>query len=175
MQIKNIFYSVSNTLLLVYAMCLCNATAQADEGPIRFSNNAYKQVVKTDVNGDKQFEYVEPKLVLPGDIILYEIEFENIGSQTVSDIVVNNPLPNNSIYRNGSAQGASTLIRFSVDGKHFASAEKLTKKTADGKTVPAKAKDYTAIRWIYTRPLKPGDKAKVSYKTQIKKVVATAQ
>jgi len=143
--------------------------AQAEEGAIRFSNNAYKQEISTDKDGKKQFNFVEPKLVLPGDVILYEIEFENVSDQVISDIVVNNPLPNNSKYRAGSAQGKSTQITFSVDGNNYKKAEGLVVKDKAGKSWLAKPEDYQAIRWVYKQALKPGEKSKVSYKTEIKK------
>lgn len=142
---------------------------QAEEGAIRFSNNAFKQEITTDKNGKKQFNFVEPKLVLPGDVILYEIEFENVSEQVISDIVVNNPLPNNSKYRAGSAHGKFTQITFSVDGSKYEAAEGLIVKDKAGKSWLAKPEDYRAIRWVYKQALKPGEKSKVSYKTEIKK------
>ena len=101
-------------------------------------------------------------------MILYEIVFENISDQEVSNIVVNNPIANNSKYRGGSATGDSTEITFSVDGKNFAAADALTVKDQTGKTWKAKPEDYTAIRWAYKKALKPGEKGKVTYKTTIK-------
>ena len=157
------------TVLLLLSLGLFAMQASADDGAIRFSNNAYKQVITTDASGEKQFDYVAPGLVIPGDVILYEIEFENISNQPVSNIVVNNPLPNNSRYRAGSANGDSTEITFSVDGKHFSKPEALTVKDKTGKTWLAKPEEYKAIRWVYTRSLKPGEKGKVTYKTEIKK------
>jgi len=142
--------------------------AQAEEGAIRFSNNAFKQEITTDKNGKKHFDFVEPKLVLPGDVILYEIEFENVSDQTISDIVVNTPLPNNSKFRAGSAKGKFTQITFSVDGNNYKTAESLIVKDKTGKSWLAKPEDYQAIRWVYKRALKPGEKSKVSYKTEIK-------
>ena len=119
-------------------------------------------------DGTVKYDYVEPKLVLPDDVILYEITFENITQQDVSNIVVNNPIANNSIYRESSASGDSTEITFSVDGKNFSSAKTLTVNSAAGVAIKAKAKNYTAIRWVYKKTLKPGEKGKVTYKTTIK-------
>jgi hypothetical protein len=80
-------------LFLVTAfLLLASAAASAEEGAIRFSNKAFKQVISKNKDGVVQYDYVEPKLVLPDDIILYEIEFENISDKEVSDIVVNNRL-----------------------------------------------------------------------------------
>ncbi len=143
-------------------------SVSAEEGAIRFSNKAFKQVISKSEDGAVQYDYVEPKLVLPEDIILYEIVFENISDKEVSNIVINNPIANNSKYRSGSATGDASEITFSVDGKYFASADALNVKDESGESVKAKPEQYTAIRWVYKKVLKPGEKGKVTYKTSIK-------
>lgn len=139
------------------------------DGEIRFSNNAYKQVIKEDAQGNTAYDYVEPGLVIPGDVIYYEIGFENISNTPAENIVVDNPLPNNSKYREGSATGDNTTITFSVDGNTFKPADQLTVTDANGNSVPAKPDDYTHIRWVYNTTLQPGEKAVVTYKTTIRK------
>lgn len=160
-------YSWKVALLSVFTL-LTAMNAYAEEGAIRFSNNAFKQVILKAADGSMQYDYIEPGLVLPDDVILYEIVFENISDQNVSNIVINNPTANNSKYRGGSASGDSTEITFSVDGKNFASADSLKLKDKTGKTWRAKPEDYVAIRWLYKKTLKPGEKGKVTYKTSIK-------
>ncbi len=156
------------TIAIFAFSVLLTMKAYAEEGAIRFSNNAFKQVVSKSADGAVQYDYVEPKLVLPDDVILYEIVFENISNQEISNIVINNPVANNSKYRDSSANGDSTDITFSVDGENFAAADALTVKDKSGKSWQAKPEDYTAIRWIYKKALKPGEKSKVTYKTIIK-------
>ena len=147
---------------------MVSLNAYAEEGAIRFSNNAFKQVITKNADGSVKYDYVEPKLVLPDDVVLYEIVFENVSKQDVSNIVINNPIANNSKYRGNSATGDATEIAYSVDGKSFAAADSLTVKDKTGKSWQAKPEDYTAIRWIYKKALKPGEKSKVTYKTTIK-------
>ena len=165
---KNIKQNIFKTILISAFTLFAAMNAYAEDGAIRFSNNAFKQVISKAADGSVKYDYVEPGLVLPDDLILYEIVFENISDQEVSNIVVNNPIANNSQYRGGSATGDSTEITFSVDGKNFAAADALTVKDQTGKTMKAKPEDYTAIRWVYKKALKPGEKGKVTYKTTIK-------
>lgn len=166
---KNIKQNLTTAFLIFTTAMFSMTNAYAEEGAIRFSNNAFKQVITKAADGSVKYDYIEPGLVLPEDVILYEIVFENISQQEVSNIVVNNPIANNSKYRGSSATGDSTDITFSVDGKNFASADALTVKDKTGKTWQAKPEDYTMIRWVYKKALKPGEKAKVTYKTSIKK------
>jgi uncharacterized repeat protein (TIGR01451 family) len=156
------------SLLIAIFTSFVSISASAEEGAIRFSNNAFKQVITKNADGTTQYDYVEPGLVLPNDVILYEIVFENISDKPVENIVVNNPIANNSKYRGNSATGDSTEITFSVDGKIFAAADALTVKDKSGKSWQAKPEDYTAIRWVYKKALQPGEKGKVTYKTAIK-------
>ncbi len=165
---KNYMKSFCKISLLSVFSLLTAVNAYAEEGAIRFSNNAFKQVISKAADGSVQYDYVEPGMVLPDDVILYEVVFENISNQDISNIVINNPIPNNSKYRDRSATGDSTVITFSVDGKNFASANTLTVKDKTGKTWQAKPEDYVAIRWVYKKTLKPGEKGKVTYKTSIK-------
>ena len=165
---KNIKQNIFKTILISVFTLFAAMNAYAEDGAIRFSNNAFKQVISKAADGTVKYDYVEPGLVLPDDVILYEIVFENISDQEVSNIVVNNPIANNSQYRASSATGDSTEITFSVDGKNFAAADALTVKDQTGKTWQAKPEDYTAIRWVYKKALKPGEKGKVTYKTTIK-------
>lgn len=153
---------------LIAVIGLVPASAFAD-GEVRFSNNAYKQVIKEGASGSKTYDYVEPGLVIPGDVIMYEIGFENISDKPITNIVINNPLPNNSVYRQGSATTDSYDVTFSVDGKDFKSADKLVVKDKTGKTWLAKPEQYTHIRWVYKKTLQPGEKKSVTYKTVIKK------
>lgn len=165
---KTIKENIFKTLLISVFSLLVSMNAYAADGVIRFSNNAFKQIISKNLDGTVKYDYIEPKLVLPDDIILYEIVFENISNQEVSNIVINNPIANNSKYRASSATGKSTEITFSVDGENFAVADALTVKDKSGKTWQAKPEDYTAIRWVYKATLKPGEKGKVTYKTTIK-------
>ena len=167
MKNLNIKNRLINTFL-IFTMTFISSNVTAEEGAIRFSNNAFKQVTSKTADGRVQFDYVEPALVLPEDIIFYEIVFENISDKEVNNIVINNPIANNSVYRLNSADGASTEITFSADGETYAGENDLIVKDKTGRTWKAKADDYKHIRWVYKKSLNPGQKSRVSYKTSIK-------
>jgi uncharacterized repeat protein (TIGR01451 family) len=163
-NIKNIYL-----ILAAFGILLMPGYALSEDGPVKFSNKAFKQVIKTNSKGEKEFSYVEPTIVVPGDVILYSITFENIGKEPVSNIVVNDPVPNNSKYRMNSATGKNTKITFSIDGgKNFGDPKDLVVKDKAGKSWVAKPEQYTHIRWVYGKSLAPGEKGEVSFKTAIK-------
>lgn len=153
---------------LVFSLLL-SANAFAENGKIILTNKVFKQVIKTDKEGNVTYDYVEPGTALPGDVMMYTITFENIGDSPAQGIVINNPVPNNSEYRVGSATGRNTEIVFSIDGgKNFGNPEELVVKDKNGKQWTAKPESYTHIRWIYKQPLAAGEKGEVSFKTKIK-------
>ena len=152
-----------------FGLLLMPGQALAEDGPVKFANKVLKQVIITNDKGEKTFSYVEPTIAVPGDVMLYTITFENIGKQPVSNIVVNDPIPNNSKYRTNSATGKNTKVTFSIDGGNdFGNPEDLVVKDKSGKSWVAKPEEYTHIRWVYGKTLAPGEKGEVSFKTSIK-------
>ena len=134
------------------------------EDSIKLVSMAQQAVVETDAAGNREVKRVAAKKVVPGDEIIYRIEFENTGAEVAEHIVIRNPVPEHTRYKAGSAAGMETEISYSIDGgNHFDSPENLIVIEADGTTRPAAATEYTTIRWRYTRGLQPGEKSSVEY------------
>ena len=108
--------------------------------------------------------------VVPGDELHYTIVFENSGQAPVDpdSIVITNPVPEQTEYIDGTASGTGTDVVFSVDqGGQFAQADVLTMSAGD-ENVPASARDYTTIRWMFSPSLEPGEKSEVSFNVRLK-------
>jgi uncharacterized repeat protein (TIGR01451 family) len=153
--------------ILMSALLLANQAVSAvqESGPIQLSSNAEVEVIKTDANGKQSIKRELATEVVPGKDVIYTLTFENVGTSSGNDIVINNPIPEHTVYKTGSASGTDTRISFSVDGgQNFASPEQLTVTGADGNTHTAKASEYTTIRWQYTKPLQPGKKSSVEFR-----------
>ncbi len=119
-------------------------------------------------NGTSKLEWVAPDSIVPGDKVGYRIIVENKGDKNADDIVLNNPVPENTIYVDGSARGANSSIVYSVDGgKTFAKPAQLFIEK-NGRKVAASAKDYSNLRWVLNQPVKAGAKASVQYVVQVK-------
>ena len=106
--------------------------------------------------------------VLPGDVLRYTIVFENTSTQDVAagSVVITNPLPEDTVYLEGSAAGTDTEITFSVDGENFGRAEDLV--AGEGTALRAAgAGDYRAIRWTYLPLLGAGASSEVSFELLI--------
>lgn len=128
-------------------------------------------IVKNDkgVNEVVRVEAASAKVV-PGDTVIFTTSYTNLGDKPATDIVINNPVPENMLYIDGSAEGKNTRIEFSVDNsKSFAVASKLKiKDIASGKERLATPADYTQIRWIRDSALDKGAKGTVSFRAKVK-------
>jgi uncharacterized repeat protein (TIGR01451 family) len=128
--------------------------------------------VETEVigkDGKKTLKLVPVAKAVPGTEVIYTTTFENIIKKPVGDIVINNPIPNDSEYTAGSAFGKNCDIQFSADGgKIFGHAEDLKIKDAQGKDRSALPKEYTHIRWTYKGQLAAGKSGEVGFRAAIK-------
>lgn len=135
---------------------------------VELKTEMYEVVEAQKDNGTSKVEWVSPDNIVPGDKVGYRIRFENTGDEAADNIVLNNPVPENTNYVDGSARGANTNIVFSVDGgDSFAKPEQLFIEK-NGQQIQAQAKDYTHVRWTLTNPLPSGETGSVQYVVQVK-------
>lgn len=107
--------------------------------------------------------------VRPGDVIRYTIVFENQSAQDVAagSVVITNPLPDGTVYLDGSATGERTRVSFSVDGESFGEPGTLMITDGNG-TRRATAADYRSIRWAYEPRLPAGAASSVSFDVRMR-------
>jgi hypothetical protein len=70
-------------------------------------------------------------------------------------------------YVGSSAFGPGAEIVFSLDGSTFASPDALVVAEADGSRRPARADEYSAIRWVLPRPMGPRESLVVRYRATV--------
>jgi uncharacterized repeat protein (TIGR01451 family) len=140
-------------------------TVLADQpGHISLQTVALQEKVTVAKDGSKHVDIVPAGRVLPGTEVIWNINYQIIGSDPVTDEVIIDPVPANMTYVEGSASGDNTNITFSVDGgKTWGTPDKLQIKNADGTVRDALPKDYTTIRWVVKGTLKPGAKGIVTF------------
>ncbi len=126
-----------------------------------------KEVLTTDEDGNARVALVEPELVLPSEEVLYTIRYRNTSDEQTDNVVITNPIPEHMVYTTESAAGDGTRVLFSADGNEFASPRQLIVRLPDGGQRPARASDYTHIRWVLQTPLDPGDAGEVSYRARL--------
>jgi uncharacterized repeat protein (TIGR01451 family) len=143
--------------------------AQAADSAISLKSIAQVEMEVIDKDGNKTLQRVPVQKAVPASEVFYITTFQNIIDKAVSNIVINNPIPNDSEYKAGSAFGKDCEILFSADsGKIFAKAENLNVKATDGKERAALPREYTNIRWTYQGQLMAGKSGEVGFRTVIK-------
>ena len=134
---------------------------------IQLDMSVVKEITVKDANGESKVELVEPKLVVPGDEVIYKITYTNVGKEPTTSVVVTNRIPEHMTYVRDTAEGANTDVVFSIDGSKFAPREQLTVRTPEGKERPATEQDLTFIRWVVNSAVTPGERGTVSYRARL--------
>ncbi len=110
-------------------------------------------------NGAEKQILAEPKVVVPGDTLLFTTAYRNVSSQAVKNFVITNALPGGVAL---APEGAASQM-VSVDGgKTWGALGTLSVNGNDGTKRPTHAGDVTHLRWILTE-IKPGVAGEVTY------------
>ena len=158
----------SRILAVCIATALMLSAAQAQQaGSIELKNIAEIEIETKDAQGKVERKRAPVAKAVPGTEVFYTTTFKNIGTRPAANIVINNPVPANTTLVAGSVFGANTDISYSVDGKTFATPDKLKVTGKDGTEVAATATDYTAIRWTYKGDLAAGKAEVAGFRTVI--------
>ncbi len=143
---------------------------------------ARAQNVELVTKAEKEIEVVEkgakvkklapPEKMVPGDEVVYTVSYNNKTGKPAEKVLITNPVPKYTRYKDGSATGDNTDITFSADGgKTFATPDKLivTIKDKSGKDItrPAAAAEYTHIRWTLKQNVAPGQAGSVRFRAVI--------
>lgn len=141
-----------------------NAASEA----VRVKSIAQVEKSVVDKDGNKTRKRVPVERAIPATEVIYTTTFENITVTPVGNVVIDNPIPNNSAYRADSAFGKGFDIQFSTDtGRKYAQAAQLTVRGADGKERLALPTEYTNIRWTHRGPLPAGGAGEVGFRAVI--------
>lgn len=152
-------------ITLALSLALVSVFTSAE---VTLTNTVFEVITITNKDGSKQDQWQQPDKILPGERVGYQIEVTNNGTEAAADIVIANPIPEHTVYVQGSAKGLDAQIEFSVDnGKTYAlPAELFIEK--DGNRVQAEAANYTQVRWTLNNPLAVGASTTVQYIVKIK-------
>ena len=162
-------FKVLVAVLFLLSLMAGIPAALADGGIINLKMAVEKEIKVTDKKGVTSVKRITPKLVLPGDEVIYTIRYSNDGKEDATDVVIKNPIPVHVLYTAGSAQGENTEIRYSVDGgTHFDAPDNLTITTPEGEERPATESDYTHIRWTLQTPVAPNSNGQASYRARVR-------
>jgi len=153
---------------LILAPLPGNGYAQ-EPGQVTLESMIQKEIEVVNEAGEKEIQLVEVGNAIPGDELIFTVTYTNQGVELAENVVLVNPLPEQTEYIGGSADGKGTAITFSVDeGGSYDLPDKLRVVGKDGQPRTALAEEYTHIRWVRTGPLSPGKSGKVFFRVRLK-------
>lgn len=144
------------------------ALAQAAErGCIELKAIAEIEEAYVDERGQPAKRLVPAAKVVPGDQVVWTIVASNVCATPAGDVAITNPVPQHMHYVGDSAFGPGAEVQFSLDGAAFAPPAALTVAEADGSKRPARAEEYSHIRWVLPRAIGPSESLMVRYRAAV--------
>ena len=128
---------------------------------VSLSSEVFLEKSISDGDGQVKIVLYEPKVVTPGDKLIFFLNYHNFGAAPAANFVVTNPLPGAVAFQ-GSNDAAAQL---SVDnGKHWGILSALKIYAAGGTWRPAQMEDVTHVRWTMRAPIPAGGQGKLSFR-----------
>ena len=139
------------------------ATAFAAPGAVVLKGDVKVETTVVEKGVEKTI-LATPKVVVPGNRLLFSTSYRNESASPVQNFVVTNPVPEGIAV---AAPDAASLT-VSVDGgKTWGKLAALTIKDAKGVARPAQAADVTHVRWTLAT-IAPGAAGAVAYHAVVK-------
>jgi uncharacterized repeat protein (TIGR01451 family) len=155
--------SMCTRLILLLAALTPGSALAANQ--VALDNHVFVERVSVDAEGKQRILLEEPKVVVPGDRLVFVLNYRNAGAQPADKFVVTNPMP--SAVRFADAGDARPFV--SVDGgKQWGLLSDLSVPTADGTRRAAQPADVTHIRWAFQNPIPVGGTGKLMFRGVVK-------
>ena len=119
----------------------------------------------TDEKGQKVNKLFPVSKVLPRDVLLFQLSYQNLGKAPAAKFVINNPIPDGVDFTGTREPWAQVSID---GGKTFGALATLKVKLPTGVLRAAGPLDVTQIRWTFAQPIAPGAKGNVQFYAVVK-------
>jgi uncharacterized repeat protein (TIGR01451 family) len=132
---------------------------------VALDNAVFVERLSTDAQGKQRILLEEPEVVVPGDRLVFVLNYRNAGAQPADKFVITNPLPAAVRF----ADAGDTRPQVSVDGgKQWGLLADLSVPMTDGTRRAAQPADVTHIRWAFQNPIPVGGTGKLMFRGVVK-------
>lgn len=146
-------------LAILIALLLPSAVQAADK--VSLQSSVFIEKAVAEANGRSRVVLEEPKLVTPGDRLVFILSYRNAGPAPARDFIITNPLPSAVAYQ-GSSDGRASV---SIDGgRSWGALAQLRIREGDGRWRSARPEDVTHIRWALAGAVPAGASGKLSFR-----------
>jgi len=147
--------------LLLFISALFTAVPALAKDDVTLASAVFVERAVTAPNGKTSVIREEPKLITPGDKLVFVLTYNNAGAAPAENFVVTNPIPASVSFVASDSSGAD----LSVDGgKNWGVLATLKVKAADGSLRAAAATDITHVRWVFVKAISAGSSGKLSFR-----------
>ena len=147
--------------LIALASTAASAVAAQIPNAVSIDSAVMVERNQTDAQGHNQTVLEEPKVVIPGDRLLFTLSYRNNGDAPATNFVVTNPVPG-AVAFDSTSDGIASV---SVDGgATWGQLADLTIQNPDGTTRPARADDVTHVRWVFAQPIPAHDAGRLMFR-----------
>jgi uncharacterized repeat protein (TIGR01451 family) len=146
-------------LLALAALFMPGAVFAADS--VALSSMVFVEKTIADGDGKTKVTLHEPKIVTPGDRLIFILNYQNKGSAAANNFIVTNPLPSAVVYQGT----ADTSAEVSIDGgKIWGALAALKVADGPGRWRNARPEDVTHVRWTMKQAIPAGAQGKLSFR-----------
>lgn len=132
---------------------------------VSLDNAVFVERISIDANGKPRVLLEEPKIVVPGDRLVFVLNYRNAGAQPADRFVITNPLP---VAVQFQEAGDSNMV-VSVDGgRAWGQLASLKVAQTDGTRRSAQPADVTHVRWAFQQPIPVGGAGKLMFRGVVK-------
>jgi hypothetical protein len=137
------------------------ASAAMAANDVALNSSVFVEKTVQEANGRTRIVLEPPALVVPGDKLLFVLNYKNGGAKPATDFTVTNPMPGAVAFTGSETDGA--LV--SVDGgKSWGALAMLKVSDQDGIVRTARPEDVTHVRWVLRNPIPSGQGGKLSFR-----------
>jgi uncharacterized repeat protein (TIGR01451 family) len=132
---------------------------------VALTSHVFVEHSKPGPNGQPALVKEDAKKVAPGDRLVFELSYKNVGPEPATGFVITDPLPASVAFAGDETAGAT----FSVDGgRTWGPLASLRVALPNGASRPAGLSDVTHIRWEFARPIPGGAAGSVTFRGVVK-------
>lgn len=150
-------------ILLALLAIFAPITAFASSN-VTLSSSVFVERIVADGAGRSRTVLEEPKTVMPGDKLVFILDYRNDGQRAATDFIVTNPVPSAVAF-----QGGAESAEVSIDGgKNWGALIALKVREPGGNWRSARLEDVTHLRWVMKHPIPAGGFGKLSFRGMVR-------